>query len=85
MQVLAGNWDEVDAVLSTLQIAEADLGECLFAARRQKYLELLEARRTAEAIAYLQEQITPLRIVRRATQPPLLLLEMAVRPFGRMC
>ncbi len=66
--MLAGDWVEVDSLLNELEIPAAELNECLFAARRQRYLELLEANKTQEAITFLQAQITPLKTV----TPPLL-------------
>jgi hypothetical protein len=71
-QVLAGDWVEVDSLLGELEIPAADLTDCLFAARRQRYLELLEANKTQEAITFLQAQITPLKKVKipRVCVPP---------------
>lgn len=60
--VLNGRWDDLEAVLDSLSVfkSEADARAARFVLYEQKFLELLEARRTAEALDCLRNHLTRL-------------------------
>lgn len=60
--ILNGRWDDLEAVLDSLSVfkSEADARAARFVLYEQKFLELLEARRTAEALHCLRNHLTHL-------------------------
>ncbi|KAI0273432.1 WD40 repeat-like protein [Gloeopeniophorella convolvens] len=61
--ILDGAWSEAEAALEHLSVADDDgLWEAKFLISRQKYLEYLEAGRTAMALHVLRNELAPLHI-----------------------
>lgn len=60
--ILNGRWDDLEAVLDTLTVfkSDADARSARFVLYEQKFLELLEARRTADALNCLRNNLTQL-------------------------
>lgn len=60
--VLNGRWDDLETVLDSLTVfkSEADTRAARFVLYEQKFLELLEARRTADALHCLRNHLTRL-------------------------
>ncbi|ORX89150.1 WD40 repeat-like protein [Basidiobolus meristosporus CBS 931.73] len=59
--VLAGDWSHVEALLPSIGLQEPEkLEKVQFLLRRQKYLELLEAREVPAALGVLRNELTPL-------------------------
>lgn len=59
--IMQGNWQRVEALLPSLKIKrEADIGAVKFLIYSQKFLELLEGRQVAAALACLRTELTPL-------------------------
>lgn len=59
-KVLNGEWDTVEDLLPALGLAEESAKIAKFYLRQQRYMELLEARRTKEALSVLRSELSPL-------------------------
>ncbi|KAL4067711.1 WD40-repeat-containing domain protein [Scleroderma yunnanense] len=60
--ILDAEWSRAEALLPRLVTDEDYLWEALFLIGKQKYLELLEARKTTAALQVLREQLAPLSV-----------------------
>jgi len=59
--IIEGRWDDVERLIDGLEIrSEVSRVEVHFLVLRQKFLELVEAQRTDEALRCLRQQLTPL-------------------------
>jgi len=59
--VLRGDWKAVESFLPELHIDEDDISSVRFLIHEQKFLELLEQKRTIEALECLRKELTPLQ------------------------
>lgn len=60
--VLEGDWRTAESLLPTLTLVHPDdLYQIQFLIREQKFLELLEAKKTMKALQVLRNELTPLK------------------------
>ena len=67
--VLEGQWRDMDALVDDMQLHPNCRARVCFLIYRQKYLELLEAGCSAEALRCLREQLAPLQAHITAHEP----------------
>ncbi|KAG0186292.1 hypothetical protein DFQ28_008058 [Apophysomyces sp. BC1034] len=61
--VLGGDWDTTESVLPSLcREHPGDLAQATFLVRQQKFLELLESRKTMKALHVLRNELTPMEL-----------------------
>ncbi|KAG0182694.1 hypothetical protein DFQ29_002824 [Apophysomyces sp. BC1021] len=73
--VLGGDWDTTESVLPSLcREHPGDLAQATFLVRQQKFLELLESRKTMKALHVLRNELTPMELnVERYIDPSIMI------------